>query len=69
MSLISNVLDEVTNGEKKQKIEVLRQLRDDVELFDEIDCGSINAALGRYCSIETIGVLKRFKQRVIEVLS
>lgn len=43
---------------------MLRRLKDDVPAFNEFDCASINSSLGRYCSIETIQVLKRLRDRV-----
>ena len=66
MSIISNVYEEISYGEKKQCIEILRELKDDVQNFNEIECGSVNSLMGRYCSSETIKVYESsLKKRYI----
>jgi hypothetical protein len=47
----------------------LQSIRDKVERFNEFDCASQDCALGRYSSMDTLGVLKRFKALVEGVLS
>ncbi|CDW91572.1 -bisphosphoglycerate-independent phosphoglycerate [Stylonychia lemnae] len=68
ISLISNIYEELSKADVNNEIQILRQLKDDVQAFNEFDCGSIDSSLGRYCSIDTIQVLKRLKERVQQLL-
>ena len=62
MSVASNARHEYCgdNG----AVEGLREIRDNVERFNEIDCGSSNSALGRFSGKEILPILKSFKKVV-----
>jgi hypothetical protein len=62
MSLLSNVHENLYASAINKDLPILREIKDDVEEgFNEISCASVDSALGRYCSINTIKILKSFK--------
>lgn len=67
MSLASNVSAEINKGTTSTMN--LREIRDEVERFNEIDCASFESSLGRYSSKDTLGVLKNFQTLVIKMLN
>lgn len=68
ISLISNVYEELFQADKNENLEELRKLQDDVTEFNELSCGSEDASLGRYCSIDTLPIIKRLKAKVETIL-
>jgi len=47
----------------------LRELRDEVTLFNELDCGSKDSGLGRFVGSEIIEILKKMRTKVTGILS
>ena len=68
MSLVSNIYAEFHGTTTFAESAKLQNLRDQVELFNEFDCASSKAALGRYSAKDTINVLKNFIKTVTHQL-